>query len=111
MQQMQYDKQENSSAASMPTIGGGNVRPGLLRQAQEMAACTASGSIQERARRQAQEHARDAVRFGQLAERMTPEVENMIWCWTESLALGLVDVRVIAEAATREERKQRRDSI
>ena len=79
-------------------IGGG----GVLHQAPAMNKACASESLQGRAERQAHEHAREAVRFERLAKRLTPEIQNMIWCWTESLALGLIDVRVIADAATRE---------
>ena len=66
-----------------------------------------SENIRSHAMRKANESANEAARHKRLAEKLTPEIETVLWCWSECLALGLIDVRVIMDAAAREERLRR----
>lgn len=63
-----------------------------------------TASLRSQASQKAFNSARDAARHERLAERLTPEIEAMLWCWQECIALGLIDARVITDALNREQR-------
>lgn len=85
---------------------GAVIGSGIIGAAREMPAGTTEG-LRSRAQGHAWTAAQDAARHERLAEKLTPEIETVLWCWQECLALGLIDIRVIADAAAREERRQR----
>lgn len=76
------------------------------RTRQQYNACSTEG-LRSRAMRQAQQSASDAARHERLAEKLTPEIEQVLWCWQECLALGLIDPRVLTDALQREEQRRR----
>ena len=39
-----------------------------------------------------------------LRSKALRKAHTVLWCWHECIALGLIDIRVIADAAQREER-------
>lgn len=75
-----------------------------LDTARVMLAGGEAEGLQSKAHRMAYQSATDAARHERLAEKLTPEIETALWCWQECLALGLIDIRVIADAAAREKR-------
>lgn len=52
----------------------------------------ASASVRSRALRKAHEAAVESVRHERLAERLTPEVEDVLFCLQEGIALGLIEL-------------------
>lgn len=99
------ERMSEKSAQDVRTGGtGGEGGPilrigGVLGQARDMANCSTSEGLRLRAARKAHESAAESVRHENLAKRLTPEIEMMLWCLQECLALGLLDGRVIADAA------------
>ena len=81
--------------------------PRLSERGRESDNACASESLRSRAMQKAHQAASESARHERLAEKLTPEIEATLWCWQECLALGLIDVRVIADAAAREERLRR----
>ncbi|HYC00432.1 MAG TPA: hypothetical protein VEC57_14945 [Candidatus Limnocylindrales bacterium] len=54
-------------------------------------------SIRSRAQRRAQTAIVDARRHEQFAQRITPEIETVLWCLQEAIALGYIDVHELLE--------------
>ena len=101
------DKQIFQKMADEPSEtcrGLTNTGAGVLGQARAMQECSASEGLRSRAMRQANTAANDAARHERLAEKLTPEIETVLWCWQECLALGLIDIQVIADAVARKKR-------
>ena len=92
-------------APAMQATAG--MTPTLSERARESDNACASESLRSRAMQKAHQAASESARHERLAEKLTPEIEATLWCWQEALALGLIDVRVIGDAAAREERLQR----
>ena len=103
-----YAPQEQSAQdrrSSAPVLGQSRGGGSVMGTARAMNT-EASEGLASKAWRHARSAADDAARHERLAETLTPEIETMLWCWQECLALGLIDVQVIADAAARDQRQQ-----
>ena len=90
-----YDEGEKSyepMAIGGPLDARCDTAAGMLGAARATNECCAPESMRSRAMRKAQTSAADAARHERLAQKLTPEIEQILWCWQEAIALGLIDV-------------------
>lgn len=101
---MYEDETNRANARSLGRSPAGTGPP--ARQTVEGTAMTEYLSV--RARLRAVAATKDATRYEQLVERLTPEVENVLFCLQECVVLGLFDVGQLLRSATEREAERRR---
>ena len=111
-----YDEVAKMPEQDFNRMAGGSIGgAGLSRDREQSAmqcerermACGSAENMRSRAMRRVQEAASDAARHKRLAEKLTPEIETILWCWQEAMALGLIDGRILADNINQLERSGR----
>ena len=87
---------------SYPGGIGGATTAGVISVAREQVYEQATESMRSRLHRKACESANDAARRERLAEKLTPDIETVLWCLRECIALGVIDVEELIKSGTRQ---------